>query len=323
MSNSSESHLPSSIPYARKAVEGDERNRPGFSLYARYAAAGGICCSFTHAILTPIDVVKTRIQLDSFTYNRGLLGGLRQVISHDGVAALTTGLGPTVAGYFLQGACKFGGYEFFKRQMIDVVGPEAASRHRNVVYLTSSATAEFLGDLILCPFEAIRIRLVSEPTFARGLVDGFRKMVIQEGVGGFYSGLGPILLKQMPYTMATFVVYEKMIELAYHFIDRSAIPGAVHTGINLGSGLLAGMAAAIVSQPADTMLSQINKTQAQPGERTARRLFNIASSLGIRGSYAGIGARLIMVSGMTAGQFAIYGDIKRAMGAEEAVTTNG
>ncbi len=28
----------------------------GLGLYSRYALAGAVCCSFTHAILTPIDV---------------------------------------------------------------------------------------------------------------------------------------------------------------------------------------------------------------------------------------------------------------------------
>ena len=27
-------------------------------------SAGGICCSITHGALTPVDVVKTRVQLD-------------------------------------------------------------------------------------------------------------------------------------------------------------------------------------------------------------------------------------------------------------------
>ena len=37
----------------------------------------------------------------------------------------------------------------------------------------------------------------------------------------------------------------------------------------------------------------------------------IAKELGLRGSYSGIGARLFMVGTLTAGQFAIYGDIKK------------
>ena len=32
--------------------------------YVKGAAAGGICCSITHGALTPVDVVKTRVQLD-------------------------------------------------------------------------------------------------------------------------------------------------------------------------------------------------------------------------------------------------------------------
>jgi hypothetical protein len=33
--------------------------------YLKGAAAGGICCSITHGALTPVDVVKTRVQLNS------------------------------------------------------------------------------------------------------------------------------------------------------------------------------------------------------------------------------------------------------------------
>ena len=140
--------------------------------------------------------VKTRIQLDPVTYNRGLVGGIRQVIANEGAGALLTGFGPTAAGYFLQGAFKFGGYELFKQQFINYLGYESASNNRTAVYLASAATAEFFADIALCPLEATRIRLVSEPTFANGLLGGFSKIARTEGFGGFYSGFGPILFKQ-------------------------------------------------------------------------------------------------------------------------------
>ncbi|EME86650.1 uncharacterized protein MYCFIDRAFT_86626 [Pseudocercospora fijiensis CIRAD86] len=299
---------------AEAAVEPEKLS--GFGLYARFAFAGAVCCSVTHGGLTPVDVVKTRIQLDPATYNRGMIGGFRQVIAKEGASALLTGAGPTFAGYFLQGAFKFGGYEFFKQQSINMLGYETASNNRTAVYLASSACAEFFADIALCPLEATRIRLVSEPTFAKGLVSGMSKIASQEGLGAFYSGFGPILFKQVPYTMAKFVVYEKVSELAYSkFFDKSNTSAGMQTVINLGSGLIAGFAAAIVSQPADTMLSKINKTKGLPGEGTTSRLIKIAKELGLRGSYSGIGARLFMVGTLTAGQFAIYGDIKKAIGA--------
>ena len=146
--------------------------------------------------MTIVPSVKTRIQLDPVTYNKGMIGGFRQVIKSEGYGALGTGFGPTAAGYFLQGAFKFGGYELFKQQCINYLGYETASNNRTAVYLASSALAEFFADIALCPLEATRIRLVSEPTFASGLLSGFGKIYKQEGVSAFYSGFGPILFKQ-------------------------------------------------------------------------------------------------------------------------------
>lgn len=114
--------------------------------------------------------------------------------------------------------------------------------------------------------------------------------------------------------MAKFVVFEKVNESIYSVVDKNTTSGGMQTVYNLGSGLIAGFAAAIVSQPADTMLSKINKTKGLPGEGTTSRLIKIAKELGLRGSYGGIGARLFMVGTLTAGQFAIYGDIKKALG---------
>ncbi|KAL3447049.1 mitochondrial carrier domain-containing protein [Aspergillus insuetus] len=291
----------------------------GLQLYSRFAFAGAVCCSVTHGALTPVDVVKTRIQLDPVTYNRGMIGGFRQVIANEGAGALLTGFGPTAAGYFLQGAFKFGGYEFFKQQWINQLGLETASNNRTAIYLASSATAEFFADIALCPLEATRIRLVSQPDFASGLLSGFGKILKNEGVGAFYSGFGPILFKQVPYTMAKFVAFEKFSEAIYSVVDKNTLSDGGKTGVNLGSGLLAGFAAAIVSQPADTMLSKINKTQGLPGESTTSRLVKIAKELGLKGSFSGIGARLFMIGTITAGQFAIYGDIKRMLGATGGV----
>ncbi|KAJ8126789.1 hypothetical protein O1611_g6846 [Lasiodiplodia mahajangana] len=112
--------------------------------------------------------------------------------------------------------------------------------------------------------------------------------------------------------MASFVVYEHALEQAYKWVDKSTVSSVGITGINMGSGLIAGIAATLVSQPADTILSKINKGKGEAGEGTLRRLWTIARDTGLRGSYAGIRARLVMVGGMTALQFAVYGDIKKA-----------
>ncbi|GAB1214024.1 hypothetical protein ATERTT37_003180 [Aspergillus terreus] len=251
----------------------------------------------------PTPSVKTRIQLDPATYNRGMIGGFRQVIQAEGAGALLTGAGPTFAGYFLQGAFKFGGYEFFKQQSINTLGLEKARQNRAAVYSVSAACAEFFASIALCPLEATRIRLVSQPGFANGLIGGFGKILKNEGVGAFYRGFGPILLKQVPYTVTKFVAFEKVSEAVFARLDKSKLSGGAQTAVNLGSGLMAGFAAAI----------------GLPGESTVSRLIKIAGELGLRGSFAGLTTRLFMIGGLTAGQFAIYGDIKKALGATNGV----
>ena len=125
-----------------------------------------------------------------------MFGAFRQVVQNEGAGALLTGFGATFSGYFIQGAFKFGGYEFFKKQSIDLIGLERARQNRLAVYSVSAACAEFFASIALCPLEATRIRLVSDKNFAKGLVGGFTKILRTEGVGAFYSGFGPILFKQ-------------------------------------------------------------------------------------------------------------------------------
>jgi solute carrier family 25 phosphate transporter 3 len=61
------------------------------------------------------------------------------------------------------------------------------------------------------------------------------------------------------------------------------------------SGLIAGFAAAIISQPADTLLSKINKTKGLPGESISSRLIKMARDLGPAGLFTGMGARYVFL----------------------------
>ncbi|KAF9209951.1 mitochondrial phosphate carrier protein [Haplosporangium sp. Z 27] len=248
-----------------------------------------------------------------------MTGTFRQIIKAEGSGALWTGFGPTFLGYFLQGGFKFGGYEFWKKTLIDFVGKENAVQNRTAIYLVGAGIAEFFADVALCPLEATRIRLVSQPTFASGLTSGFSRIMKEEGLRGFYSGFGPIIFKQIPYTMAKFVVFEHSTELILARLggDTSKLSSSTMTGVNLTAGLCAGVAAALVSQPADTLLSKINKTSGTGP--IATRLFGLAKELGFRGLFLGTGTRLLQVATLTSLQFGIYGDLKKAFGATNGV----
>jgi solute carrier family 25 phosphate transporter 3 len=289
--------------------------------YLKGALAGGICCGVTHGALCPVDVVKTRIQLDPAKYNRGMVGGFRQVIAEEGVAGLATGLGPTAVGYFIQGWFKFGGVEFFKINMAQSMGEKRAWELRTPIYLTAAACAEFIADIFLCPLEATRIRLVSNPTYASGLLSAFPKIIKEDGVlKGFYSGFGPILFKQVPYTMAKFAVQGAAAEAIFSAIGSSPDTAGegLKLGVSLSSGVVAGVAAAIISHPADTLLSLVNKEGAGGEGSIATRLVRLAKEAGFKKlCLTGLGARCVMIGTLTAGQFGIFDTIMTMTGAEK------
>jgi len=287
--------------------------------YLKGGLAGGICCSVTHGALCPVDVVKTRIQLDPVKYNKGMVGGFRQVIAEEGVAALATGLGPTAVGYFIQGFFKFGGVEFFKINMAQSVGVERAWDLRFPIYLTAAACAEFIADIFLCPLEATRIRLVSNPTYASGLISAFPKIIRDDGIiKGFYSGFFPILFKQIPYTMAKFAVQGWSAEKIYTATgtDPKTCGEGKKMAVSLSSGVIAGVAAAIISHPADTLLSLVNKEGAGGEGAIMTRLGRIASEIGpAKLCLTGLGPRCVMIGSLTAGQFGIFDTVMAATGA--------
>ena len=285
------------------------------------ALAGGICCGITHGAVCPIDVVKTRIQLQPDVYNKGMIGGFRQVIAAEGVGALATGLGPTVFGYFIQGWFKFGGVEFFKINFVQSLGERKAWEQRNNIYLASAAMAECIADVFLCPLEATRIKLVSNPSFATSMPGAMSKIAAQEGVlKGFYSGFGPILFKQVPYTMAKFAVQGVTAEYIYNGMGKTPkdCSGSTNISVLLASVVVAGVIAAIISHPADTLLSKINKPGAGGTGSTMTRLAKIASDTGyVKLCTQGLGARCFMIGTLTAGQFGIFDSVMSVLGASK------
>merc|ERR1712185_538211 len=100
--------------------------------------------------------------------------------------------------------------------------------------------------------------------------------------------------------------------------DRKGLSRGSKLAISLTSGVIAGVAAAIISHPADTLLSKINKAGAGGEGSMFVRLGRIAAELGpAKLCIVGLPARCIMIGGITAGQFGIFDTMLPAMGVEK------
>jgi solute carrier family 25 phosphate transporter 3 len=115
---------------------------------------------------------------------KSISSGFGVLLKEQGARGFFRGWVPTLLGYSAQGACKFGFYEFFKKTYSDMAGPENAIKYKTLIYLAGSASAELIADVALCPMEAVKVRVQTQPGFARGLSDGLPKFIKAEGAAG-------------------------------------------------------------------------------------------------------------------------------------------
>merc|ERR1712159_919199 len=119
--------------------------------------------------------------------------------------------------------------------------------------------------------------------------------------------------------MAKFAVQGAAAERIYDMLpDRKNLSTGTKMAVSLTSGVIAGVAAAIISHPADTLLSKINKKGAGGDGTMFQRLGNIAAEQGFKGlCITGLPARCVMIGSITAGQFGIFDSLLPAMGVEK------
>ncbi|KAJ0704430.1 putative mitochondrial phosphate carrier protein Pic2/Mir1 [Helianthus annuus] len=204
---------------------------------------------------------------------------------------------PTLLGYSAQGACKFGFYEFFKKYYSDIAGPEYAAKYKTLIYLAGSASAEVIADVALCPMEAVKVRVQTQPGFARGLGDGLPKFVRSEGALGLYKGLVPLWGRQIPCNMPSL---HQRTSAANHCNLESVllVPG----------GYVAGVLCAVVSHPADNLVSFLNNAKgASVGDAVKK--------LGLWGLFTrGLPLCIVMIGTLTGAQWGIYDAFKVFVG---------
>jgi len=278
--------------------------------YAACCFAGVLSCGLTHLAVTPLDVAKCNMQVDPSKY-KGLIGSIKTIAAEEGTAALFKGWLPTLLGYSAQGCFKFGLYEFFKDYYATLAGEEAAKKYQGFIWLAGSASAEFFADAALCPLEMIKVKVqTSTPgTFPTGFFAALGAIGKVPGSTFPFGSLVPLWSRQIPYTMAKFYFFEAVKNAFYANVftePKTSYSKGTHLGITFASGYIAGVACAIVSHPADTVVSKMGKSTKSAGE--------ILSELGFAGIWGGLGTRIIMIGTLTGLQWWIYDTFKTAVG---------
>jgi solute carrier family 25 phosphate transporter 3 len=153
------------------------------------------------------------------------------------------------------------------------------------------------------------------PPYANNLREGWSKIVAQEGFGGLYKGLYPLWARQIPYTMVKFATFESAVAQIYKQLGKpkEAYNTLQQTGVSFLGGYIAGIGCAVISHPADVMVSKLNADR-KAGEGAGQAISRIYGNIGFKGLWNGLPVRIGMIGTLTAFQWLIYDSFKVYLG---------
>jgi len=180
------------------------------------------------------------------------------------------------------------------------------------IILISSAISATVGTFILVPFESIRIRTVAQPDYGKNILDVTARIVKEEGASSLFSAVPPFLLKEIPFTMAKFVIFTFMTRYLYETFPAAQEDIQLSLLVSLAGGISGGAVAAIVSNPADATVSEMKKAKSN--------ITPIAAAQGLieKGGYAnlmrGLPVRMAFYPLVTSLQFLVYDAVRIYLG---------
>lgn len=188
-----------------------------------YFASSSLAGITTSILTNPIWVLKTRIiakgKNDEGAY-KSIIDGIRTMVRNEGIASFWKGSIPSMFQVF-QASLQITIYDHLKNYLYKtrapteavpdpVVDGAAAASLSTTQYLYTSATSKIISTLIMYPTQVVKSRLQNNSQSRHtSIMQVVRNLYFHEGgVAAFYKGLSANIVRVVPATCITFVVYE-------------------------------------------------------------------------------------------------------------------
>jgi solute carrier family 25 folate transporter 32 len=161
------------------------------------AVAGSAAGAATAVAICPLDVIKTRMQVQKHHAEggpkyKGLFHSASLIAREEGLRGLYKGLSPTLMALIPSWAVYFSTYEMLKSRLCRIHFFETSPHAR---HLAASIGAGAVNAIVLSPIWVVRTRLqVQETNRYTGVVHCLRTIVREEGFRALYRGLSPSFL---------------------------------------------------------------------------------------------------------------------------------
>ncbi|KAL1866915.1 hypothetical protein VTK73DRAFT_4462 [Phialemonium thermophilum] len=274
-------------------------------------AAGATAGLISRFVIAPLDVVKIRLQLQTHSLSdplsqRNLQGGpiykgtlptLRHILRHEGITGLWKGNVPAELMYICYAGVEFTTYRSTTLLLHSAFG-EGSLPH-GVESFAAGAAAGAAATVATYPLDLLRTRFAAQGNEDR-VYPSLRRAVLtirrDEGLKGFFRGLGPGLAQIVP-SMGLFFAFYEWLRLP---LGRLELP--------LGSGdAAAGVVASVIAKTGTFPLDLVRKRiQVQGPTRlryvhknipeyrgTVQTVRTILATEGLRGLYRGLTVSLV------------------------------
>ena len=184
-------------------------DQPGHHLLAN-ALAGSLATSAHDAVITPLDVVKQRLQVVDSRYT-GVMQCVRQMMREEGLVAFYRSYPTTVLMNLPFMAVHFAGYEAFKLLLSPTDQPES---HGVAQELLAGALTGACAGFVSTPLDVVKTRIQTQVTVsgegvpAKKALQVVRSIWRSEGVRGFMRGASARVLYFMPSAAICWTTYE-------------------------------------------------------------------------------------------------------------------
>ncbi|KYQ89105.1 mitochondrial substrate carrier family protein [Tieghemostelium lacteum] len=289
-------------------------------IYQRFLF-GGISCMMAAVVTNPIDVIKTRLQIQgelakssgTGAKKDGLVTGTLKIIQQEGIIGLYKGLSASLLREGTYSTLRMGGYDLLKSYMISDQDNGRVSLSSKIL---SGAISGAVGASIANPSDLIKVRLQADHsgTRYRSIMQAFREIIDKEGVRGLYKGVSATTQRAALLTASQIPAYD---HIKHVLLDHNIIAGE---GIKLHtvSSIFAGLVAATTTSPVDLIKTRIMNQPFDPVtgkgllySSNYQCLVKTVKAEGLLGLYKGFIPNWLRIGPHTIVTFIVYENLRK------------
>jgi solute carrier family 25 (mitochondrial iron transporter), member 28/37 len=172
-----------------------------------YGCSGAIATILSDAVMTPFDVIKQRLQLNSHSIS--VFACLKRLVRQEGLRALYLSYPTTLLLNVPFHSIQFPCYELVQ----DTLNSER--KYSPLVHCISGAIAGGVAAAATTPIDALKtvlqtrgLLLPADALRITGTLSAAKFLIEKRGYRGFWAGCAPRILAHMPATAACWTIYE-------------------------------------------------------------------------------------------------------------------